>query len=279
MNIESENCVSKKKGRKKKETEEIEQEEKIKKKRGRKKKWESFSNVKLVISDTEEDNIIKFNEKHKIEKTNNYNEENVLFGNLNIVVHTNKDNNNINIIQTDIKQNIYNENNKAICKIELSNSDIEEEDDLVQVYSTEKLNEIKVLKMYEDIYDKGKEINRTDILCYHCCHQFYNKPVLLPIDYNEQLKRYKVFGNFCSVNCAKTYALEDKILNKKIYLLSQMYKQINGYNYKIKPAPPKYCLKSFGGTLTIEEFRKNFTNNKFYNIVPMNTKIILMNIN
>lgn len=272
-----ESDLLKKKERKKKEIVETEKEEKIKKKRGRKKKWESYSSVKLVISDTEEENIIKFNEKDKITKNDNYNEENVFFGNLNITVHTNKENNNINIIQTDIQQNIYNENNKAICKIELSNSDFEE-DDIFQNYEQTKFPVIKVLKKYESIYDKGEEINRTDILCYHCCHEFYNKPVLLPIDYNEQLKRYKVFGNFCSVNCAKSYGLEDKTLSKKIYLLSHMYKQLKGPDFRIKPAPPKYCLKKFGGTLTIDEYRKNFTNNKFYNIKPINTKIVCMTI-
>lgn len=266
------NCVTdtdKKRGRKKKEVEEVVTVEK--KKRGRKKKWESFNNVKIDMpaSDTEEDIIGKNMDNSDKE---NYEKESVAFGNLNITVHTNKDISNTYNIKHSIINNISDKSNFS-CKIELSDSE-ESDLELDNVYTKS-----KSLIHYDNIYSTGKELSRTDILCFNCCHSFYNKKFVLPIDYESKLKRYKVFGNFCSPNCAKRYAMEDKKLCDKIYILNHMCKEMFETRFIIKAAPSKLLLKSFGGTLSIEEYRNNFIEEIKYKVKPINSKTIYLNIN
>lgn len=265
----------KKRGRRKKEiSEDVNPPEK--KKRGRKKKWESFANSKIVMPDSDEDNTVNYNNDKECDS--NYEKESVAFGNLSITVRANKDvGNNLKIKETIIK-NVDNVKKTSICKIELDNSDIENDSDsdLENIPKLKQNN--KSIKYHTDIYTQNKELSRTDICCYNCCHLFYNKPFVLPIDYEPTLKRYKVFGNFCSPNCAKKYAIEDKILHNKVHLLSQMCRELYNVKYTIKPAPSKFLLKCFGGKLSIEDYRNTFKSDVNYVVKPINSKSIFLEI-
>tara|TARA_B100001094_G_C18191494_1_gene807555 strand:+ start:4442 stop:4930 length:489 start_codon:yes stop_codon:yes gene_type:complete len=97
--------------------------------------------------------------------------------------------------------------------------------------------------------------------CYHCTFQIkdiFQMPVSYDIDKNE----YEVTGYFCSLECMKAYNahLNDSYRNNRFSLISQFY---DLYDKNIELAPPKECLKIYGGNLTIQEFRKN--NSKFSN--------------
>lgn len=264
----------KKRGRKKKE---ILQEEKPleKKKRGRKKKWESFAHTKMVMPESdEEDNKIITNDAIDNLK---YEQESVAFGNLSITIHANKDINNTVKIKDSILKTLDLDKKSSICKIELENSDIDEsESDGEYISKSKSKNVNKSIKYHKDIYTSEQELSRTDVYCYNCCHSFYNKPFTLPVDYEPNLKRYKVFGNFCSPNCAKRYAMDDKILYTKVHILSQMCREMYDASYTIKPAPSKFLLRCFGGKLSIEEFRNNFKSDTTYIIKPINTKVLLL---
>lgn len=281
--------------------------EQVKKKRGRKKKWEVETTTKLIQNEP-----ISFSEKiNKEEETSdineNYQAQNILFGNLNIKVHTNKD-----MVQiSDIKESLRKKKeNTNTCKIDISNSDLEDSDDnydndnskddlLNDNYSIVKNKEnnitkaklakyknnykfynkkiernIKVMKYYIDEFDTGNEILTSKFRCYNCHHNFNNKPYFLPIDYNSELQRFKVTGNFCSPNCVKSYALNSKIYSSKCYLIGHMYRKLFGATYQIKPAPPLHSLKEYGGTLTIDEFRTNFNNNIKYSLKDICSKVI-----
>ena len=137
-----------------------------------------------------------------------------------------------------------------------------------------------MLKYFEDQYSIGKEIINSEFRCYYCHHNFPNKPFYLPIDYSSELNRYKVFGNFCSPSCVKSYALNHKIYSNKAYLVGQMYRKLMG-NINIKCAPPIQCLKEYGGTMTINEFRDTFDSNydKNYSLNLLNCKIAYEEIN
>jgi hypothetical protein len=278
MEENSEKIPDKKRGRKKKEI--LKNDEVIveteKKKRGRKKKWESFANTKLEIPESDEEPIDK---PQATELATNYEKQSVAFGNLNITVHSNKDQNNTQKFKKFLDNNITNTKKNSVCKIDISNSDLEEsEDEELFFKEPSKLNSTKILKEFTKFNDSGKEINRTEIYCFNCCHPFYNKPAVLPIDYNPLHKRYKVFGNFCSPNCAKRYALDDKVLSSNVHILSQMYRELYSAAYRIKPAPSKFLLKCFGGKLSIEEYRNTFTNKINYVDRPINTKMIFLEI-
>ena len=295
--------------------------EQVKKKRGRKKKWEVETTTKLI-----ENGSISFSQNNYKEDNkhidDNYESENILFGTLNIKVHTNKE---ITPVD-DIKENLK-KNNNTTCKINLTNSDYEDSDNEsfniedISSYnpfinnknkinnivsnSIEDLNKItkneknlkntkltklaklqnsskkiieknmKIMKYFNDEFDSGNEILVSPYRCYHCHHNFNNKPFFLPIDYNEQLNRFKVTGNFCSPNCVKTYALNSKIYENRIYLVGHMYRKLFGPNYTIKPAPPIQTLKEYGGKLSIEEFRANFDNSKQYSVKNIFCKVLM----
>ena len=82
----------KKRGRKKKDP--VEEEKPLeKKKRGRKKKWESFAHTKIMMPESDEEDV-KTNNTTTIDNTN-YEKESIAFGNLSITVHANKDIRNI----------------------------------------------------------------------------------------------------------------------------------------------------------------------------------------
>lgn len=262
----------KKRGRKKKE---ISEEEKPleKKKRGRKKKWESFAHTKIVMPESDEEDVNIH--KNDVVDNTNYEKESIAFGNLSITVHANKDISNTLNIKNSIFKNIDTTKKSSICKIDLENSDIDDsESETDYNYKTKN----KTVKYHKDIYTTETELSRTDVYCYNCCHSFYNKPFTLPIDYEPTLRRYKVFGNFCSPNCAKRYAIDDKILCNKVHILSQMCREMYNASYTIKPAPSKFLLRCFGGKLSIDEFRNNFKNDTNYTIKPINTKVLSLEI-
>ena len=268
--------VEKKRGRKKKENSEV-LEPVEKKKRGRKKKWESFAHTKVIMPESDEESV-QHNDVNNID-SENYEKESVAFGNLNITVHTNKEISNTDKIKSTICNNINSNNRLSTCKIELSNSDIEDNTDDETGYEyVPKNSKIKLMRHYDNIYSEGKELERTNVYCFNCCHPFYNKPFTLPIDYHPILKRYKVFGNFCSPNCAKRYAMDDKKLSNTVSILSQMCREMYSYSYTIKAAPSRFTLKCFGGKLSIEDYRNSFLDKRVFNLKPVNSKVVYLEI-
>ena len=131
------------------------------------------------------------------------------------------------------------------------------------------------MKYFVDEFDNGSEILVSPYRCYHCHNTFNNKPFFLPVEYNYELKRFKVTGNFCSPNCVKAYGLNSKTYCNKVYLVGFMYRLLFGANYNIKPAPPIQCLKEYGGKLTIQEYRATFDNDKQYNLKDICSKVLM----
>ena len=232
----------------------------VKKKRGRKKKWETttFKNNYITIKDT-----IKFEEIHKVDE-NKYCTNDLNFGNLCIKIHDKEPDSNEGIT------NFFKDNVKKSCEIYLS----EDEEDTCNFKHENK----HCVKHFSNCYKiNNSKINTTLSRCYNCHHSFPNNPFFLPIDYSQILDRYKLFGNFCSPNCVKSYCLDNKNFRNKSYLVGQFYRKLFGSNFRINPAPSIYNLKDYGGKLTIEEFRKSFYGNSRHIINNINTKIVYIN--
>jgi uncharacterized CHY-type Zn-finger protein len=270
--------------------------EQVKKKRGRKKKWEVETTTKLIENCPISFSENSYKEEIKEIDDDNYEAQNILFGNLNIKVHSNKE----TVQVDDIKESLKKKGNST-CKINLTNSDYEDSDDEICdncdnniITDSSKIKSIKtkiaklqnsrkkiveknmkIMKYFTNEFDGGNEILISPYRCYHCHHNFNNKPFFLPIDYNCELNRFKVTGNFCSPNCVKTYALNSKIYQNRIYLIGHMYRKLFGPNYTIKPAPPIQTLKEYGGKLSIEEFRANFDNSKQYSVKNIFCKVLM----
>lgn len=105
------------------------------------------------------------------------------------------------------------------------------------------------------------------LLCYHCCECLGDGNVYhMPISYNNN--KYEVQGNYCSLECMKAYNahLNDTYKNMRFQLISKMY---NLQDCNIKMAPPRESLRRFGGNLSIEEFRNNFSKESNINLPPL----------
>lgn len=244
-------------------------DESIKKKRGRRRKCELIKEHNVNL----EKKVI-FKEQDNIDNEGQIQE--ISFGNINIFVKKNKS----ETFKIDLKNN---STNLVQCLLSVSKKELDEYnidkyiihgDGNNKIVSLNNSKKITILKHFEDISSKGEEIKETDILCFNCSHSFTNQPCFLPYDYCYKLKRYKLFGNFCSPNCAKSYALNSKTFSSKVYLIGDFYRKLyNNSSLKIKPAPTILCLKCFGGTLTIDQFRENFDNNVLYTLNKVNAKI------
>ena len=167
--------------------------------------------------------------------------------------NTNTDTNKLNYnIEYDIN-NFNRENN--INSLSSSNNVFKNNQDTLK----ENINKIKYA------FDNNRKwLSKTDIHCLWCCHNFESVPIAIPKKIVDDT--FHLFGYFCSFNCAASYIFGTNILasNKWEYysLLCLLRKKITGSNKyeKIKLAPPKECLKIFGGFLSIDEFREQFNN-------------------
>lgn len=109
----------------------------------------------------------------------------------------------------------------------------------------------------------------TNISCWWDCHTFNGPPCALPIEIRNDIIIVK--GIFCSPECAAAYNFEEKTVDmwERYSLLNHLYRKIyQDKKIRIKLAPPRLCLKMFGGNLSIKEFQTNNHNyNVNYNIV------------
>ena len=123
---------------------------------------------------------------------------------------------------------------------------------------------------FKEANNRNKWPESTSIYCWWCCSPFNNTPCALPI--RKKNDEYQVIGCFCSPECAAAWNFDNYDNEErweKYSLLNMIYKKVfENQKISIKPAAPRQSLKIFGGTLTIEEFRKNNCNyNKNFKIV------------
>jgi hypothetical protein len=94
--------------------------------------------------------------------------------------------------------------------------------------------------------------------CWWCCHDFDGQQLHLPYKYDSHRNKFETMGCFCSWGCMKSYnrtynRTRSAIIATNIVL---MYKSMYGKVDTLFCAPNRHSLKEFGGTLSIEEFRK-----------------------
>lgn len=101
-------------------------------------------------------------------------------------------------------------------------------------------------------------INDKKSACFHCTYPFDNTQFYIPRSYCDSV--YKVYGCFCSPECAVSYLfmehLDTSVKFDRYAMLNHMYGSSTNYRNNIKPAPnPYYTLSKFYGNLTIQEYR------------------------
>lgn len=91
--------------------------------------------------------------------------------------------------------------------------------------------------------------NRESV-CWHCCHpksEAQGSSIAVPTDHGWE-------GSFCSLSCAYAYMLALSMIECEQNL--PIFKDAYDVS-EIQPAPPRRCLKMFGGFMDIETFRAN----------------------
>lgn len=259
--------IKKKRGRKPKEKKEDEVK-KIPKKRGRKPtgKILSMKTSELSTLQNDENCIIahiplssktiekienKFNSEKSIEEVEVESE-----------VETESSLNELSFENNSFGNNKNNFNDKYILHLEeqlkslkLKIKDLEENkksEVFFSGYSVEKLSS----KIFEYEGDKLTLSNKGNYLCWWCGHSFKTTPFPLPDRYYEN--KFHVFGNFCSPSCACAYNVDmnDHKLWERNTLICKLYNELTGESLDmISPSPPRQIINSFGGNLTIEEYR------------------------
>jgi hypothetical protein len=112
-------------------------------------------------------------------------------------------------------------------------------------------------------------LEKTDISCWWCCHEFDTLPIGLPVHYCIRVHKFRVKGVFCSFACLMAYKTEKRIQNIDS-LIKYLYQKLTGtavHESVLQSAPPRCALQMFGGELTIEQFRESSRNNLVYKMV------------
>ncbi len=144
-------------------------------------------------------------------------------------------------------------------------------------------DEILLEKNVKDIMIQYQYCNQTrewpkatNYHCYWCCHTFKTMPCFIPISFKENI--YKVFGNFCSFNCALSFNYNSNDVNygERSSLIQDLYYKIYGFNaQQLTFAPCKEVLEMFGGSISIEEYRESFKSIDDYKITFPNIVFII----
>ena len=140
----------------------------------------------------------------------------------------------------------------------------------VKEKSNTKLIAVEKKRVHKQLYGFSKKLDETkqwpessNNLCWWCCHSYNNRPVPSVIRYDERLKVYKLKGLFCSWECSAAFTLDNRSPLCWLYKLMKYW--LDEKHINIIPAPSRFVLKSFGGHMTINEYRKcKYQDRKFY---------------
>jgi hypothetical protein len=96
---------------------------------------------------------------------------------------------------------------------------------------------------------------RTDVLCFWCCHGFTTPPCVLPSHITRDV--WHVYGNFCSPQCAAAHLFHERldahVQWERHALLNRLYPSATGE--EVRPAPDRAVLTAFGGAVSIDAYR------------------------
>ncbi len=240
-----------------------------KKKRGRRKKNNTDSLHRVLGDFDSGENRLSFESETK-ESNLDRSSNNVLFGGLNIKVHSAKpvDTTNLRkILSKDNTNNIFCNNTEDVTIP--ANFKFEK-----------KQTELQNFYHYKEFVDSnGYDWPRTtNIACMWCTYQFDGVPIPMPYKFDGKRKRFKVYGIFCSFACCKAQSFfkNDHASWRRSSLISYIFKQMYGHIplEGIKCALDREALIKFGGNLTIEEFRKVSSNGEEDLIIKIPTFIM-----
>lgn len=127
-------------------------------------------------------------------------------------------------------------------------------------------------KIPKYFYDKESWVQSTSLKCWSCDLRFATFPLFIPLGLqkivkgNKEVQAIRVYGNFCSTNCASYYIRfikDDKIgyeqnqIWERLELLKLIHFKFYGKKInEISPSPSKTCMTQYGGNKTAEQYYK-----------------------
>jgi hypothetical protein len=131
---------------------------------------------------------------------------------------------------------------------------------------------------------------KWDFNCHWCAHPFKNKPVGYPNKYKKLHEVFYLTGIFCSYNCARAWGhvnTPSHCKHRMNIIMIKMIKEhlkskgeiLNIKSSQFNPAPHYCCLKSFGGSVSIEDFRANHCRQIRLESYPQSMHIVPMGFN
>lgn len=124
--------------------------------------------------------------------------------------------------------------------------------------------------MNAEMVERCKAIQKStpgSCCCWNDCHEFDWEPCRIPIAYNKDLDMCFSRGIFCSFSCAKTYCMRNRLSgsgNISFIALEANRSRRRNLGVRrglsdviyVKSVPPRERLKMFGGSMSIDEYRK-----------------------
>ena len=136
-------------------------------------------------------------------------------------------------------------------------------------------NKVKINRLLYKFVNKLEETKewptKCNTLCWWCCHSFESIPIPCVSKYDSIRKRFKIYGIFCSWNCAAAHAMKE---NDSILNLQLLKREWTGDASNIERSPSRYILKAFGGHMSIEEYRNNNGVQRSFHITKNNMDFI-----
>lgn len=140
--------------------------------------------------------------------------------------------------------------------------------DRMKIIDLMKRAKVKVTKSFELPMTFGNANDpwptRVPICCMFDAHPFDSVPIPLPLSYNSVTDTFRVFGCFCSVQCALGFKKSNRSLEHIdtslfFFFLNKLQDEVGKFipdGITVHPAPNPYALLDiYGGPMTIEEFR------------------------
>ena len=106
-----------------------------------------------------------------------------------------------------------------------------------------------------------KQQYSSSTVCFYDCHEIpmNDRRYGMPCSWNSVTGEFKTWGCFCSLECVRAY-VNESCYTKKDQLLTYVAllgRKLYGKHTFIRPAPPKYITRMFGGHMSIYEYRQS----------------------
>lgn len=151
-------------------------------------------------------------------------------------------------------------------KVSKEAQSIKKDEDIPQPFKTTEYSEILKEEIVQQHFNESiihniiskihQQTEYPDVTaCFWCCHTFSWKSTVIPTHYDVYTNQYNAEGHFCSPECALSAIYADSNLTSSQKWLRQSL--LNSmYGREVGRAPDKRVLRLFGGTLSIDQFRR-----------------------